>query len=130
MGQRILLVEDNDIHRLLTEEFFKQQGYTIFGIDDGSDFLSTFSTFQPNLVLLDLKLPIVDGFALLEQLQESPWNSIPVIVVSAYTLSSEKQRAFSLGVRRYLTKPINLEVLGRVVSAELSSSPTQSDLTD
>jgi two-component system, cell cycle response regulator DivK len=125
MGQRILLVEDNDIHRLLTEEFFKQQGYTIFGIDDGTNFFSTVSTFQPNLVVLDLKLPVVDGFTLLEQLQQSDWNSVPVIVVSAYTLSSEKQRAFNLGVRRYLTKPISLEVLGRIVKAELSNPPSQ-----
>lgn len=125
MGQRILLVEDNDIHRLLTEEFFKQQGYTIFGIDDGTDFFPTVSTFQPNLVVLDLKLPVVDGFTLLEQLQQSDWNSVPVIVVSAYTLSSEKQRAFNLGVRRYLTKPISLEVLGRIVKAELSNPPSQ-----
>ncbi|HEY9624728.1 MAG TPA: response regulator [Crinalium sp.] len=123
MGKRILLVEDNDIHRLLTEEFFKHQGYAVLGLHDGNDFFSTLSTFQPDLVVLDLKLPGIDGFTLLEQLQPTEWKSVPIIVVSAYTLSSEKQRALDLGVRRYLTKPINLEVLGRFVESELSNPP-------
>lgn len=122
MKKRILLIEDNGIHRLLTEEFFEGQGYVVVGLNDGTDFFSVLSKFKPNLILLDLNLPEISGFTLLEQLQNSDWKSIPVIVVSAYAFDREKRRAKNLGIRRYFTKPINLEVLGQAVAAELSNS--------
>lgn len=131
MKRRILMIEDNHIHRLLTQDFFTHQGYEIKGLEDGNHFLSTLATFEPHLIMLDLKLPGVDGFSLLEQLRQSCWYEIPVIVVSAYTFEPEKQRARKLDVCHYFTKPTNLEALERCVALELSSStnlPTDSQV--
>jgi len=121
MKSRILLVEDNHIHRLLIQDFFEHKGYTILGLPDGRAFLEHLVSFNPDLIILDLKLPVLDGFALLNLLQQSNRKDIPVIVVSAYAFDREKQRAKQFGIRRYHTKPLNLEYLEQSVEAELST---------
>lgn len=120
MGKRILVIEDNHIHRLLTEDFFNHQGYQVEGLADGGNFLSVLARFQPDLIMLDLRLPTADGFTLLEQLQQSCWHKTPVIIVSAYSFEAEKQRARRFGIRHYFTKPVSLEILGQCVALELS----------
>ncbi len=120
MSKRILLVEDNEIHRLFTQDFLESRGYQVLSLNDGINFLETVTEFQPDLLLLDLKLPQVDGFTLLQELQRSQWHSLPVVVVTAYAFHREKQRALSMGVRSYLTKPIRLEVMIQAIEAELS----------
>lgn len=122
MSKRILFVEDNDIHRLMTQDFLEHQGHTLLSMSNGLNFLDAIADFQPDLFLLDLKLPHVDGFTLLEQLQQSQWNKIPVIVVSAYAFQEEKQKALNLGAYAYLTKPIKLDELIEVIESEPNSS--------
>ncbi|MDX2213202.1 MAG: response regulator [Oculatellaceae cyanobacterium bins.114] len=116
MSKRILVIEDNHIHRLLTEDFFSHKGYMVKGLADGCSFLSTLAKFQPDLIVLDLRLPVVDGFTLLEQLNQSSWRKTPVIIVSAYSFEAEKQKAKSFGVSHYFTKPVSLEVLEQCVA--------------
>lgn len=120
MSKRILLVEDNEVHRLFTQDFLESRGYEVLSLCDGVDFFETVTEFQPDLLLLDLKLPQVDGFTLLQELQQSQWCSLPVVVVTAYAFQREKQRALSLGVRSYLTKPIRLEAMIQAIETELN----------
>ena len=120
MSKRILLVEDNEVHRLFTQDFLESRGYHVLSLCDGIYFFETVTEFQPDLLLLDLKLPQVDGFTLLQELQQSQWRSLPVVVVSAYAFQQEKQRALNLGVRSYLTKPIRLEAMIQAIETELS----------
>ncbi|MBE9183059.1 response regulator [Oculatella sp. LEGE 06141] len=122
MVKRILLVEDNEIHRLLTEEFLTYQGYKVFGLPDGVEFFAAIAAFSPDLILLDLNLPNISGFELLEQFSQSAWASIPVIVVSAYAFEREQQKARELGVSHYLTKPMSLKMLANTIEAELFQS--------
>lgn len=83
---------------------------------------TTIEQFQPHIVLLDLKLPDVDGFTLLHQFQQRrDWSNIPVVVVSAFAFQADQQRAFNLGARRYLVKPVNLSRLKRAICEELSA---------
>jgi two-component system cell cycle response regulator DivK len=120
MSKRILLVEDNEVHRLFTQDFLESQGYHVLSLRDGVYFFETVTEFQPDLLLLDLKLPQVDGFTLLQELQQSQWRALPVVVVSAYAFQQEKQKALNLGVRSYLTKPIRLEEMIQAIETELS----------
>jgi two-component system cell cycle response regulator DivK len=122
MEKRILFIEDNDDHRFLTQDMLEHYGYTVFGSPNGANFLPLISSFRPHVILLDLKLPGKDGFALLEELLISNWHTVPVIVVSAFTFRKEKLRAFHLGARRYLTKPVNLNTLMQAIEAEIASS--------
>ncbi|MDX2232498.1 MAG: response regulator [Leptolyngbyaceae cyanobacterium bins.349] len=116
---KILLIEDNDISRQLMTDFLTDCGYDVLALAEASRFASVVAEFAPNLILLDLKLPNVDGFTLLQRLQVHPdWQAIPVIVISAYAYNTDKQRALTLGARRYLVKPVRLTELMDAILAE------------
>jgi two-component system cell cycle response regulator DivK len=117
---RILLVEDNDINRQLVMDYLIFSGYEVRAVPSGEGFAQAMAEFQPNLVLLDLKLPGVSGYELLAQIQQRPdWQRIPVIVVSAYAFRVDQQRALDLGARQYLVKPIRLPDLLEAIAQEL-----------
>lgn len=117
---RILLIEDNDISRQLMSDFLGHCGYCVRVLSSGSTFAQAMTQFRPHLVLLDLKLPGVDGFSLLEQVQQSSeWSKIPIVVVSAFAFQSDRQRALSLGARQYLVKPVMLPQIQQAISEEL-----------
>ena len=118
--RRILLVEDNNLNRQMFEDYFVFCGYLIQGLAFGSDFFQALADFQPHLVLLDLKLPDVDGYTLLEQKRQRPeWRTIPVIVVSAFAFKADEKRALNLGARRYFVKPVSLRDLRQAIEDEL-----------
>lgn len=119
--KRILLIEDNDLNRLLLSEYLNYLGYQVFSLSDGSNFFQALSDFQPHLVLLDLKLPGIDGYTLLEKIQESTeWKHVLVIVVTAFAFKADRQRAMNLGVRRYFVKPVKLLHLKQAIQEELN----------
>ncbi|NJR51891.1 MAG: response regulator [Leptolyngbyaceae cyanobacterium CSU_1_3] len=118
---RILLIEDNEANRRLMGDYLSYCGYTVFSLAEGTQLASIMEQFQPQIILLDLKLPTIDGYALLEQIrQREDWRSVPVIVVSAYAFQRDQQRALKLGARRYLVKPIRLSQLTDVIREELA----------
>jgi two-component system cell cycle response regulator DivK len=113
---RILLVEDNETNRQNFEEFLDFWGYQVFSMANGSSLFQALADFQPHLIWLDLKLPDVDGYTLLEQLQQSShWQHIPVIIVSALASKADQKRARSLGAIQYLVKPTNLDDLQQAI---------------
>lgn len=118
--KRILLVEDNDLNRQMLHDYIVFCGYQVLSLPGGCGFFQALADFQPQLILLDLKLPDIDGYTLLEQLQQTPaWQHVPVIIVSAFAFKADQQRALSLGVRRYFVKPVNLRSLKQAIEDEL-----------
>lgn len=123
--KRILLVEDNDLNRQMLQDYIVFCGYEVLSISGGSGFFEALADFQPQLTLLDLKLPDIDGYTLLKQIQQSTdWQHIPIIIVSAFAFKADKQRALSLGARRYFVKPVNLNELRQAVEDELRGLTT------
>ncbi|MCJ8280200.1 MAG: response regulator [Rivularia sp. ALOHA_DT_140] len=119
--ERVLLVEDNDVNRMLLSDCLKFCGYQVKGLANASNFFSTVKTFRPNLILLDLKLPDIDGFMLLEKMQQNCKTAkIPVIIVSGLAFQSDCERAIGLGARRYFVKPVILTELTQAIETELS----------
>jgi len=117
---RILLVEDHEINRRLLQDYLSFRGYEVFGIADGADFFTALTEYCPDLILLDLKLPNMDGFTILEQLQtHTELPQIPVIVISAYAFESDQQRALELGATHYLVKPIKLDSLRQLIETTI-----------
>jgi len=117
---RILLVEDHEVNRRLLSDYLSYLGYQVLCLAEGSTFFEAMSHFQPHLVLLDLKLPGIDGYTLLQQIQQKPdWQEVPVIVVSAYAFKADQQRALNLGAKRYFVKPVNLSYLRLAIQEEL-----------
>lgn len=119
---RVLLVEDNDINRQLTAEYLEHCGYQVLTLASGVGFSEAMTEFRPDVILLDLKLPNVDGYHLLALLQQHPdWHTIPVIVVSAFAFQADQERAFALGAKQYLVKPVKLHQFQQAIWAELPS---------
>lgn len=120
---RILLIEDNEANRRLMSDYLSYYGFDVFALEEGTQLAATIEQFCPQIILLDLKLPTIDGYALLEQLQQrDDWKQIPTIVVSAYAFQRDQQRALELGACRYLVKPIRLSQLTDVIREELAKS--------
>jgi DNA-binding response OmpR family regulator len=115
---RILIIEDNDASRQLMGDYLKHYGYRVMSLAKGALFAQAMLQFQPHLVLLDLKLPDVDGFTLLQQ-RPSDSLDVPIIVISAFAFQAEQQRALQLGASHYLVKPVSLTQLKQVIGHEL-----------
>ena len=123
--KRILIVEDNDLNRQMLHEYIVFCGYQVLSLRGGTGFFEALAEFQPQLILLDLKLPDIDGYTLLKQIQQSTeWGYIPVIIVSAFAFKADQQRALSLGARRYFVKPLNLSNLKQAIADELDNLKT------
>lgn len=111
-SRRLLLLEDHPLNRALFAEYLCYHGFDVHAIADGERLFETLEQFRPQMILLDLKLPYVDGFTILEQIRQSPkWRHIPVVVVSALSFSIDRQRALSLGACDYFVKPVDLKSL-------------------
>lgn len=111
-ARRILLVEDDDFNRWLMNDYLTYRGYQVLSLAAGGSFFSTLAQFQPHVVLLDLKLPDISGYQLLEALQQHvEFQPLPVIVLTAFSFQAERQRALQLGARHYFVKPTHPEVL-------------------
>lgn len=104
----------------MLEDYLVFCKYRVLGISDGSSFFQVLAEFLPDLVLLDLRLPDVDGYTLLQQIRQKPeWQNIPVIVVSAFAFKADQQRALELGARRYFVKPVSMKDLKQAIEEVL-----------
>ena len=115
---RILIVDDQSANVLLLERILQTGGYTnLTKTTDPRQVLEFFSIYQPDLILLDLMMPHVDGLTLMTQLRSRiPENTyLPIMVLTADATPKTKQQALSLGAKDFLTKPFDAtEVLLRV----------------
>jgi two-component system KDP operon response regulator KdpE len=110
---RILCVEDDPQMRTFLLAQLKARGFQVQAVSDGAQAIDMAAIFQPQLVLLDLSLPTLDGLAFLRRLRE--WSRAPVIVLSARDEELVKIKALDEGADDYLTKPFSLnELLARV----------------
>lgn len=122
---RILLVEHNALNRQMLSEYLVDCGYQVLSLSEGGGFFQTLAEFQPSLILLELRLPDIDGYTLLQQLQQrTEWRHIPVIVVSTLAFRADQQRALDLGVSRYFIKPVNINGLMQAIQEELDMNIT------
>ena len=120
--KRLLIVEDNTLNRLMLNDYLTFCGYHVMSLACGANLLEEVVSFQPHLILLDLKLPDIDGYILLEQLQLNPQGrDIPVIIVSAFAFKADRQRAMNLGACQYFIKPVNLLDLRQAIEREIAN---------
>ena len=118
--QKILVVEDDlDIQELL-KNFLQEVGYEISLASDGVEALSVFSAAQFDLVLLDVMLPKIDGFAVCEFIRKQ--SQVPIIMLTALSGEEEQIRGLDLQVDDYITKPFSMPILIRKIAAVLRRS--------
>ena len=125
--QKILVVEDDlDIQELL-KNFLQEVGYEVSLASDGVEALSVFSVSQFDLVLLDVMLPKIDGFAVCEFIRKQ--SQVPIIMLTALSGEEEQIRGLDLQVDDYITKPFSMPILIRKIAAVLrrSSGPQEDE---
>lgn len=122
---RILIAEDDATSLHLLRKFLEAKGHFVIAAMNGQEALDKFSKEKPELVLLDVMMPKLDGWAVLQKLRESGTKT-PVIMVTAKDSTDDKVRGFSTGADDYITKPFDLrEVEARIeaVMRRVSQSP-------
>lgn len=114
---RVMVIEDDPANRLFFTDYLTYCGYQVCALPDGLDLLPQLKAFQPQVLLLDLRLPEIDGYTLLRQIRATaPWQHLPVAIVSGYAFETDREAAFAAGAHRYLTKPIRLKDLAETVA--------------
>ncbi|MFP4555456.1 MAG: response regulator [Bacteroidales bacterium] len=105
-AKKILLVEDIYFNQILIESLLVEWGYSVVIADNGSVALNMLQAETPDLIVLDLMMPVMDGFKFLEE-KNGKRDKTPVIVLSARSDMESIQRAIGLGANDYITKPFN-----------------------
>ena len=106
---KILVVDDNQDSRELVMKILKGKGHQLIEAVDGEDALEKVAAEQPNLILLDISLPKIDGHEVTRRLkQNKKFASIPVIALTAHAMKGDKEKALASGCDDYISKPINV----------------------
>jgi len=117
---KILLVEDNEMNRDMLSRRLERRGYHVVIAVDGEQGLSLALSERPDLILMDMSLPVLDGWEATRQLKASPeTKSIPIIALTAHAMASDEQRAKAVGCDDFDTKPIELPRLLDKIAAQL-----------
>ena len=104
---RVLILENDYSNRILFADYLEQCGYSVFPLADERKVFESLECYQPDILMLNLKMPVLDGFSVIEQLRSHPqWKTLAILVVSGYSLLRDRQKAYRLGANAYLTKPI------------------------
>ena len=120
-GHRILVVEDNPDNMILISDILVSLKYQILQAVDGEQGIKVAATELPDLILMDLSLPRLDGWTATQQLKANPeLQHIPIIALTAHALIGDRERALAAGCDDYLSKPINFRALANKLEAHLS----------
>ena len=104
----ILIAEDNPVNRELLRELLEIRGYAVVEACDGQEALAMVEQAPPDILLLDIGMPLLDGFAVVRELRENPrFISLPVVAVTAYAMQGDREKIMNSGFDGYISKPVN-----------------------
>lgn len=127
-GKAVLLIEDNEQNRYLVTFLLEQHGYTVVPAADGLRGIEAAQTFVPDLILLDIQLPRMDGYAVARALRKNDaLHGTPIIAVTSYAMPGDREKALEAGCSGYIEKPINPETF--VAELEQALSQAGEDLS-
>ena len=113
----ILIVEDafdnREIMRTVVEDVL---GYSVVAVRDGAAALQAIAEHRPDLILMDLMMPVLDGFQVINEIKSNPQTAnIPVLAVSALSRTNDRERAIAYGAADYVTKPFDIDELTSMI---------------
>ena len=109
---KILLVEDNELNRDMLTRRLKRKGFAVICANNGQEGIDFAQSKNPDIILMDLSLPVVDGWAAAKRLKANiATKSIPIIALTAHAMKGDREKALEAGCDDYDTKPIDLERL-------------------
>ncbi len=111
---KVLVAEDNAVNLELLREILEANQYQVVEAGDGREALARIEENQPDLVLLDINMPVLDGFAAIRQIRTQPrYSRLPVIAVTAYAMKDDREKILAAGFNGYVSKPIDSATLLR-----------------
>ena len=114
--KKLLLVEDNEMNRDMLSRRLARRGYEILIAVDGEQGIAEATSHLPDLIIMDMSLPVLDGWETTRRLKENPGTrEIPVLALTAHAMAGERDRAIAAGCNDYDTKPVDFtRLLGKI----------------
>ncbi len=123
MSKRILLIEDNEQNRYLVTYLLQAHNWTVVSAEDGVTGLRLAAELRPDLILLDIQLPGMDGYTVARELRTNPeLDSVPVIAVTSYAMPGDRESCLAAGCNGYLEKPIDPQTFATQVGQFMGSA--------
>lgn len=120
MTARILLIEDDYASRELVKYLLEARGYAVLVAEDGGAGARLALEANPDLVVCDLQMPVMNGYEVVRTLRESPaWHRVPMIAVTAFSMAGDRGTALAAGFDEHITKPITPETFVSEIEAYL-----------
>ncbi len=118
IGKKILIIDDDAASALEIKEFLETKGYTVAHVSDGSQAFGTIKETRPDLILLDIIMPVVDGFTIAKQIHcDEQTKDIPIVV---FSVREGMKELFAIeGIKEYLVKPVDKEKLLETILRKL-----------
>lgn len=122
MSKRILVIEDQEDNRQIVRDLVTASGFDLIEATTGEEGLAMAARERPDLILMDIQLPGIDGYEVTRRLKADPkLSKIPIIAVTSYALSGDDKKAFAAGCDGYVTKPYSPRLLLAKIREYLSS---------
>ncbi|MBN1179286.1 MAG: response regulator [Anaerolineae bacterium] len=119
----ILYIEDNAANRMLVQRVLQMEGYTVLEAEDGPSGVQIARQSTPDLILLDINLPEMDGYEVVPQLREIPAiQGVPIIALTANVMRGDRERVLEAGCNGYIQKPIDVDELPQQVADFIEQS--------
>ena len=110
MGRTILLIEDNEQNRYLVTFILEKHGYRVLYAQNGIDGIEMAKKDAPDMILLDIQLPIMDGYAVAAELRKiESIQTVPIIAITSFAMPGDREKALAAGCTDHITKPIDPE---------------------
>lgn len=121
-GARILLAEDNDANVMVIKDYLESHDYQIFVANHGGEALIKANEIGPELILMDIQMPQMDGLEATRRLRATPgFDTVPIIALTAFAMPGDRERCLEAGATEYLTKPVHLRKLHEMISGLLNN---------
>jgi two-component system cell cycle response regulator DivK len=106
MSKRILVVEDQEDNRQILRDLLGNAGYELTEAENGEEAIAAVAKQRPDLILMDIQLPVMDGYEATRRIRTNPdLNSVPIIAVTSYALTGDEDKARAVGCDGYVSKP-------------------------
>ncbi|MBI5826043.1 MAG: response regulator [Chloroflexi bacterium] len=113
---KILLAEDNEANLILTKDYLEHLGYQVMAVRDGAQAITQAEKFSPQLILMDIQMPNLNGLEATRRLRSDPrFDSVPIIALTAFAMPGDRELCLAAGMDEYLSKPIKLKDLGQII---------------
>jgi two-component system cell cycle response regulator DivK len=118
----ILYVEDNKDNRTLVRRVLMAEGYTILEAVNATEAVKTLEQTIPDLILMDINMPDVDGFTLTAQIKKKPgFENVPIVALTANVMRGDREKSMEAGCDGYIQKPIDIDTIGDQIEHYLRS---------